>query len=530
MRNARTQQPADMLKAVRCAIYTRKSTEEGLQQEFNTLDAQRESAEAYIFSQQHEGWTCLPDRYDDGGFTGGNMDRPALQRLLADIEAGRVDAIIVYKVDRLSRSLLDFAKMLEIFDRHHVAFVSVTQQINSATSMGRLMLNVLLSFAQFEREIIGERTRDKIAATRRKGKWSGGWPQLGYDVDPRSTRLVINEEEAARVRAIFELYLQHESLLPVVQELERRGWTNKRWKTRGGKEVGGGPLDKTALHRLLINPLYSGRVKYKRERHAGEHVAIIEPAVFDRVQALLKRNRHTSDAPVRNNFEALLKGLLRCAACDCAMTPAHSTRNRTKRYRYYVCTGAQKRGWDTCPSKSVPAAELEQFVINRIRGVGQEPALLQATVAEAWRQDDERLAQLEADRRVLERDLARLRGQERDHARPLSGAPGEDALVRLAEVQEQLRQAESRLCRLKEETGALRRGRLDEADLTLALSAFDPVWGTLTPREQARVVQLLVERVDYDGGQGKVAITFQPTGIQTLADELTQRQAKGKRA
>jgi site-specific DNA recombinase len=530
MRNSRTPPQGDSLKAVRCAVYTRKSTEEGLQQEFNTLDAQRESAEAYIFSQQHEGWTCLPDRYDDGGFTGGNMDRPALKHLLADIEAGRVDAVVVYKVDRLSRSLLDFAKMLEIFDRQHVAFVSVTQQINSATSMGRLMLNVLLSFAQFEREIIGERTRDKMAATRRKGKWSGGRPLLGYDVDPRTTRLVVNEDEAVRVRAIFALYLQHESLLPVVQELERRGWTNKRWKTRAGKEAGGGPLDKTALHRLLINPLYSGRVKYKRERHAGEQAALVEPAVFDRVQTLLKRNSRTSDAPVRTEFGALLKGLLRCSACGCAMTPAHSTRNRTKRYRYYVCTGAQKRGWDTCPSKSVPAAELEQFVVDRIRGVGQNPAVLQATVAEACRQDDERLSQLEADRRVLERELVQRRGQEREHARPLSGTAGDAALVRLAEIQEQVRQAESRLCRLKEETGALRRARLDEADLTLALSAFDPVWGTLTPREQARIVQLLVERVDYDGSQGKVAITFHPTGIQTLADELGQRLAKEQTA
>jgi site-specific DNA recombinase len=294
--------------------------------------------------------------------------------------------------------------------------------------------------------------------------------------------------------------------------------------------VGGGPLDKTALHRLLSNPLYSGRVKYKRERHAGEHVAIIEPAVFDRVQTLLKRNRRTSDTPVRTEFGALLKGLLRCAACGCAMTPAHSTKNRTKRYRYYVCTGAQKRGWDTCPSKSVPAAELEQFVIDRIRGVGKEPTLLQATVAEACRQDDERLAQLEIDRRGLERDLARLCDQEREYVRTLRGTQGDDALARLAEVQEQIRQAESRLCRLKEEASTLRRSRLDETDLALALSAFDPVWGTLTPREQARMVQLLVERVDYDGRQGKVAITFQPTGIQTLADELTQRQAQEKRA
>jgi site-specific DNA recombinase len=207
---------------VRCAIYTRKSTEEGLEQEFNSLDAQRESGEAYIKSQAHEGWVCLPAHYDDGGFTGGNMDRPAVRRLLADIEAGKIDCVVVYKVDRLSRSLLDFAKMMEIFDEHQVSFVSVTQQFNTASSMGRLVLNVLLSFAQFEREIISERTRDKIAAARRRGKWSGGMPLLGYDVGPRGSKLAINDDEAGRVRAIFQLYVEYQALLPVVQELERR--------------------------------------------------------------------------------------------------------------------------------------------------------------------------------------------------------------------------------------------------------------------------------------------------------------------
>src|SRR6266550_3755042 len=217
---------------VRCAIYTRKSTEEGLEQQFNSLDAQREAALAYIQSQRHEGWKCLPTRYDDGGFTGGNMDRPALKRLMADLEAGQVDCVVVYKVDRLSRSLLDFARMMQAFDDHGVAFVSVTQQFNTATSMGRLVLNVLLSFAQFEREIIAERTRDKVAATRRKGKWTGGTPILGYDVDPQANRLAINAQEAERVRAIFGLYLEREALVPVVEELERRGWVNKLWLTK----------------------------------------------------------------------------------------------------------------------------------------------------------------------------------------------------------------------------------------------------------------------------------------------------------
>jgi len=229
--------PATLDKAaVRCGIYTRKSSEEGLEQEFNSLDAQRESGEAYIQSQASEGWVCLPEPYDDGGFTGGNMDRPALQRLLRDMQAGKIDCVIVYKVDRLSRSLLDFAKMMETFDKHQVSFVSVTQQFHTATSMGRLMLNVLLSFAQFEREIISERTRDKIAAARRKGKWSGGHPILGYDVDPRGSKLTVNQVEAERVRDIFALYLQHRGLIPVVRELERQGWLTKHWVTRSRRK------------------------------------------------------------------------------------------------------------------------------------------------------------------------------------------------------------------------------------------------------------------------------------------------------
>jgi site-specific DNA recombinase len=364
------------LPLVRCAIYTRKSTEEGLAQEFNSLDAQREAGENYIRSQASEGWTCLPERYDDGGFTGGNMDRPALQRLIADIEDGKVDLVVVYKVDRLSRSLLDFAQLMQRFETHGVGFVSVTQQFNTATSMGRLILNVLLSFAQFEREIISERTRDKVAATRRKGKWSGGRPPLGYDIDPHGYKLVVNEDEAAMVRAIFTLYLELESLLLVVQELERRGWTHKRWKSRKGIELGGEPFTRTSLHRLLTNPIYIGKVKYKHEVFDGEQPAIVDAGVFRRVQSTLQRNGATGGAPVRNQFGALLKGLLRCVPCDCAMSPAHTTKGE-KRYRYYTCSSAQKKGWDTCPSKSIPAAEIEELVVEQVRCVGRDSALLQ---------------------------------------------------------------------------------------------------------------------------------------------------------
>ena len=292
--------------AIRCAIYTRKSSEEGLDQEFNSLDAQRESAEAFIASQKAEGWVALPEQYNDGGYSGGSMERPALDRLLRDIAAGKVDCVVVYKVDRLSRSLMDFSRIMETFENHGVSFVSVTQQFNTTHSMGRLTLNILLSFAQFEREIIGERIRDKVAAQRRRGKWAGGVPVLGYDVDRSgpSPRLVVNAAEAGRVREIFRLYLERGSLQPAVAELASRGWQTKRRVTSAGRAVGGRPFDKPGLYNLLTNPLLVGKVVHKGEEFDGEHEAIIDPETFLKVQTLLKSNgrgggpRHgTSTAP-----------------------------------------------------------------------------------------------------------------------------------------------------------------------------------------------------------------------------------------
>jgi site-specific DNA recombinase len=350
---------------VRCAIYTRKSTEEGLDQDFNSLDAQREAAEAYIQSQAHAGWTALAAHYDDGGYSGSNLDRPALQRLVADIQAGQIDCVLTHRVDRLSRSLLDFAKLMELFEKHQVAFVSVTQHFHSGTSMGRLVLNVLLSFAQFERELIAERTRDKVAAARRKGKWSGGLPILGYDVDARTKKLMINEEEAARVRAIFALYGKHQSLLAVVEELARRGWCTKQTLTRQGQVRGGRPFTKCSLYHLLTNVTYIGQVRYKKEVHPGEQPSIVDQPVWQEVQALLAQNGRARAVVARHPPKALLRGLLRCQPCGCAMTPAQVTRGN-RRYRYYTCSGAQRKGWHTCPSKSVPATALERFVLERL--------------------------------------------------------------------------------------------------------------------------------------------------------------------
>jgi site-specific DNA recombinase len=244
------EEPRSSTSTLRCAIYTRKSTEEGLNQDFNTLEAQREAAEAYIRSQLHAGWIVLAERYDDGGYTGANLERPALRRLLADIAAGRIDCVMVYKVDRLSRSLLDFARLMEIFERRQVSLVSITQPLNTTSSLGRLTLNILLSFAEFERQMIADRTRDKMAAARRKGKWVGGTPVLGYDIVVGGGKLVVNPEEARRVQEIFALYLQHRSLDGVLDEMENRQWTTKRWRTRDGQEHPGRPFTKATPSRL----------------------------------------------------------------------------------------------------------------------------------------------------------------------------------------------------------------------------------------------------------------------------------------
>src|SRR5712692_8423658 len=349
---------------LRCAIYTRKSTEEGLEQEFNSLQAQRESAEAYILSQRQGGWVALPDRFDDGGFSGASMDRPALRKLLMEVEARRIDCVLVYKVDRLSRSLLDFARLMELFERRGVSFVSVTQEFNSTTSLGRLTLNILLSFAQFERDIIGERTRDKLGAARRKGKWIGGTPPLGYDVAPEGRRLLINETEAAQVRDIFALYSMHEGLNPVVEELNRRGWQTKRWTSRTGRCHPGQPFSKQALLSILKDVTYTGHVNYKGTIYPGEQPPVVDERLWQEVNRLLESQRWPEQQ--RAGKPALLKGLLRCEPCKAIMILSE-TRKQGRSYRYYVCANAQRRGWRACPSQSIPATVIEESVLQQVR-------------------------------------------------------------------------------------------------------------------------------------------------------------------
>ncbi|MFZ1413825.1 MAG: recombinase family protein [Defluviicoccus sp.] len=436
------------VRKVRCAVYTRVSTDERLDMEFNSLDAQREAGSAYVESQKHEGWIPVGDRYDDGGFSGGTLERPALQRLLRDIEAGRIDVVVVYKIDRLSRSLMDFAKLVEVFDRCQVTFVSITQSFNTTTSMGRLTLNILLSFAQFEREVIGERVRDKIAASRRKGLWMGGMPPLGYDVAER--KLVVNEAEAALVRLIFSRFVRVGSATKLAQELRRAGHTTKSWTTQDGNHRPGRPIDKGAIYKILNNRVYLGESVHKGTSHPGEHAPIVDRALWDKVHAILAENTVARSNQTRAQTAALLRGLI-FAPGGHAMTPSH-TRKQGRLYRYYVATDAIRQGYGECPVHSVPAAEVEDAVVAQVRHLLGTPEIIARTWAEA-----------------------------------------------------------------KDET------ETPERDVVKTITAFAPLWDELFPAEQARIVRLLVERVDL--APTGLRVKLRAEGLQTLVQELQTRRA-----
>ncbi|MBI5121300.1 MAG: recombinase family protein [Rhodospirillales bacterium] len=437
------------IRKLRCAIYTRKSSEEGLDMEFNSLDAQRESCEAYIASQKQEGWLPVPDHYDDGGFSGGNLERPGLKHLLADIEAGKVNVVVVYKIDRLSRSLMDFSKLVEVFDRHGVTFVSVTQSFNTTTSMGRLTLNILLSFAQFEREVIGERIRDKFAASRKKGMWMGGNPPLGYDVVNR--KLVVNQGEAKLVRHIFARFLKIGSATLLVKELMADGYRTKSWTTQGGRQRVGRPLNKNNIYKMLNNRLYLGEAVHKGTSWPGEHEAIIDSATWDKVRAVLAdKAPNVRAGATRSATPAPLKGLIHCGHCGRAMAPTY-TRKQGRLYRYYTCMKAIRSGHGECPVRSVAAGEIEAAVIGQVRALLTAPEILARV---------ERLA---------------------------VGIPPDS--------------------------------------VRSALTDFDRLWDELFPAEQARILEILVEKVAVHPGD--VEMKLRVEGLASLvADMNAQRKRK----
>jgi site-specific DNA recombinase len=390
--------------AIRCAIYTRKSSEEGLEQEFNSLQAQREACEAFIKSQRHEGWVCLPDGYDDGGLSGATMERPALQQLLAEIQAGRVDIVVVYKVDRLTRSLADFAKIVEILDAKGASFVSVTQQFNTTTSMGRLTLNVLLSFAQFEREVTGERIRDKIAASKKKGMWMGGVPPLGYRIWDR--KLVVVDNEAVTVRYIFRHYAELGSIRLLKEELDAQGLTSKCWTSTSGRLWGGKPFARGALYLMLQNRIYRGEIVHKERSYPGEHAPIIDRELWEMVQARLAGNVAQRDAGGRTAQPSLLAGLLFDGNGN-RMTPSHAVKKGT-RYRYYVSRPliAKDRA-NRSTGRRIPAGEIEQLVVSRVRQWLLDPGSVYKAIS-AWIPDPSAQQRLVARTAEIGKQLSEL--------------------------------------------------------------------------------------------------------------------------
>lgn len=375
--------PGPVTPSRRCAVYTRKSTDEGLDQEYNSLEAQRDAGLAYIASQRHEGWIAVEEGYDDGGYSGGHLDRPALKRLLADIEAGRIDIVVVYKIDRLTRNLADFAKLVEVFDRNGVSFVSVTQQFNTTTSMGRLTLNILLSFAQFEREVTGERIRDKIAASKAKGMWMGGMPPLGYDVVDR--KLVVNEREAALVRDIFRRYAEHGSAARLVREMAVEGHTTKAWVTQGGRRRTGRPIDQQYIFALLRNRIYLGEIRNHGTWYPGQHEAIVPQDLWDAAHAFIAR-RKQAPREHRAQHPALLAGLL-FAPDGQRMLHTFVKKKSGRTYRYYVPYLHKRRnaGASLAPDAPdvghLPAAEIENAVLTQIHAALSAPEVLIGT----WR-------------------------------------------------------------------------------------------------------------------------------------------------
>ena len=419
---------------LRCAVYTRKSSEEGLEQEFNSLHAQREACESYIASQRSEGWVMVRDQYDDGGISGGTLERPGLKRLLADIEDGLVDVVVVYKIDRLSRSLMDFSKLVEVFDRNGVTFVSVTQSFNTTTSMGRLTLNILLSFAQFEREVTAERIRAKVRASRMKGMWMGGCPPLGYEVKDR--KLVENPADAAHVRWVFARFIEIGSGTLLARELAERGVTTSR----------GHRIDKKFIYRMLNNRVYIGEAVHKGTSYPGEHAAIIARELWDAAHAILTESPRKRAARTRADTPSLLRGLL-YGPDGAAFSPTH-TRKGGRLYRYYVSQTVLKHGAGSCPIGRVPAGEIEAAVIDQLRAVLRQPEI----VAGTWK-----------------------------------AARAKDFAISEVEVRE-------------------------------ALTRLDPLWDEFFPAEQARIVTLLVERVDI--GTDGLNVRLRMDGLTGLVREM----------
>ena len=418
---------------------------------------------------------------------------------------------------------MQFGRIHELLENLGISLVSVTESINTTTPHGRMMVNVLLSFAQYERELIAERTRHKIEAARKKGKWTGGHPPLGYDLIPEGGRIVVNKVEADQVRDIFELYVETPSLVKVSQELNNRGWRKKSWTTRAGEECGGGTWNRANVRRLLTDPLYLGMQKLHDEVFDGEHDASVPEDLFSKVQRLMTENHANRGARGRNKYGFLLRGLLRCESCNAAMTP-HPSKNHGRLYRYYTCRSAQKHGHSTCPTKSISADKVEAFVVDQIRRIGADPELQHETFQQAVAQLKAEGRGLRAEAKRLKRDLAKAK---KDMARLVdalsrsTGATRDAVSQELEKLQQLVEKLNARMVKIQSLQADLKAQTVDEIDLARTLEEFDPVWDVLLTPEKERVLKLLINRIEYHGVTQDLRIAWRLAGFAELANEVT---------
>lgn len=520
MNIAQNQMSKQNANAIRCAVYTRKSTDENLDSDFNSLDAQRESAENYIKSQAHEGWSIIPTRYDDGAYSGATMERPGVQKLLRDVNAGQIDVVIVYKLDRLSRNLLEFNQTLKFFEQHNVSFVSVTEQFNTQTPMGRFGMNMISSFSQMEREVIAERIRDKIAASKRRGMWMGGVPPLGYDVDRKEKKLIVNDKEAVLVRQIFRRYLELRSATALVRELNEQGHRTKTWVTKKDVKRKGGLFDKNKVYKILNNVIYLGLTKHKDKAYPGEHEAIIEQSLFDEVQKLLSENTVNRGNVARSKTASMLRGVLTCGHCGRTMVPTYSLKNGRK-YRYYVCQTATKRSYDECQLKSVSADKLEAPIKDAIRKLISNQDMVKQTLDKAGYQLADEIQRLVTSEKQLSEELATVKA----NGKRLLAEELQSADIVNSFVHEELSRLESQTLNLEYELEDVRNRLayyndhpLDENAILQAFADLDALFDELFPAEQERLVRIIIEKVRVF--RDHMEATFKPDALLDIANEL----------
>lgn len=486
------------------AIYSRKSTDAKLEQQVNSISVQCAAAKSYIESQCHLGWFCFDEEFNDNNVSGATLEREALKRLKQRILEGKVKAVVVNRLDRISRSLSQFLDLMAFFEQHGVALVSVTQNINTGDAMGRLMLQIIMSFAEFERELIRDRVTERMHAARKKGRFIGGRPVLGYNIKPEGRELEIDELEAIRVREIFSRYLELRSIKAVVRELNARGWHNKKWVTKANKVCGGTPFSTSGLHNLLTNPLYIGKVSLKGEIFEGQQDGIVNPEVFNQVRAVLSDNSvQKGNRRRRNSHDALLKGLLTCASCNTAFVHNY-TRKKNRMYRYYTCSNKRFNGAHSCPSPSIPAGEIENIVAEQLLSIGTDAELQEMVYQQLVDTMEEKRADFEQQRNTAKRQLGRI-------DRELASSREFNAQEPLIHHLEEKRKEASDLLENAEKTVGW--PKPSKHKTVAVLRDMQSLWPSFNMGEKCAFIKTLVREVEYDAVEGNITLHFRESGF-----------------